>query len=189
MGSDSENTKNRRNPSFLQKKERLDMAQAKKKREDMDVATVYPLIPNSILTEEDMAFFGKYGFEAKRVTENDKSKTYLFAPKYATLHPDLKTGIAYYEDKLIEKLQEIIKRSNGELRYLYVKVFNVWTSCIPHFYTAHIIFITTHSCKHSCTETWLLKQQQKYNRNNKPARKKGRKQTQQEECNGRQNVR
>lgn len=140
----------------------------------MDVATINPRIPCSILAAEDIAFLKRFGFEAEQTKENGEDKTYFYAPEYHSSDFD-ESGNEADEIDLAHRLKSIVKRSDGALAFLYVDIAYAGSKYEYDSIGGGAIFATARSCKLMSTAGWIEKQIERLNRNNKPARKKGRK--------------
>lgn len=117
-----------------------------------------PFIPAHFLTEEDKNIFAAFNIEFEEA-ENDT--LYLFAEDWCTdafIEDETGKTIDLCEDDLIDRLQVIIRRSNGTLTWISIEKAYTCSKMCPDGYGGSAIFITADDVRYESTGHWLTQQ-------------------------------
>jgi len=105
------------------------------------MATVQPYIPSALITEEDLKVLGLF-FSSHERTEDDGSKTiYFFSKNFPWAAFDHEEEKYYWYTKMVRVFQDIIKRSNGALKYIYLHGAGYCDKMRPDEFNGWILFI------------------------------------------------
>jgi len=114
-----------------------------------------PSIPKKLLTEDDLKFLSAFRIG----TESDGDDSlYLFAEDWcmgAVVEGEGGTKRELDEDDLFVQFQEIIKRSNGELPWIYRETSYTCSVLQPDGFGGSAIFITADDVQFYGTSPWL----------------------------------
>lgn len=120
-------------------------------------AVFQPSIPKHLITYEDRRFIEAFSitFEA-----DGEDKFYLYADEWCCngyLDPEESGGeeIELTEDDLLNRFQEIIRRSNGELPWISKESAYTCSKMRPDGYGGGAIFITADDIQYCFTGQWL----------------------------------
>ena len=116
--------------------------------------TITPSIPKDLLPEGHLKFLNGYGIR----WEDDHGKWYLYADEYsASSFEDVgddgeRVEKEHGEDELVALFQNVIKKSKGELKYVYLHAGCICSKMRPDEFGGWVIFITKKS--HHWMGTW-----------------------------------
>ncbi|HML79011.1 hypothetical protein [Geobacter sulfurreducens] len=120
-------------------------------------AVFQPSIPKHLITDEDRRFIEAFSitFEA-----DGEDKFYLYADEWCCngyLDPEEPGGeeIELTEDDLLNRFQEIVRRSNGELQWISKESAYTCSKMRPDGYGGGAIFITADDIQYCFTGQWL----------------------------------
>ena len=123
----------------------------------MNQSVFQPSIPKHLITDEDRRFI-----EAFSITfESDgEDKFYLYADEWCCngyLDPEEPGGeeIELTEDDLLNRFQEIIRRSNGELPWIYKESAYTCSRMRPDGFGGGAVFISADDIQYCFTGQWL----------------------------------
>jgi len=108
---------------------------------NFQIATVQPYIPSELITDEDLKILNLLLSSEER-TEKDGSKTiYFFSANFPWVKFDLESEKYYWYTKMVRVFQDIIKRSNGALNYIYLHGAAFCDKMRPDEFYGWILFI------------------------------------------------
>lgn len=114
-----------------------------------------PSIPKTLFTGDDLAFLAAFHID----TEPDgDGKLYLFAEDWCTnafIEEDEGIKLTLDEDDLFARLQEIIRRSNGELAWISKETSYDCSKMQPDGFGGSSVFITADDIQYFGTSSWL----------------------------------
>lgn len=114
-----------------------------------------PSIPKTLFTGDDLAFLAEFHID----TESDgDDKLYLFAEDWCTnafIEEDEGIELTLDEDDLFARLQEIIRRSNGELAWIFKETSYDCSKMRPDGFGGSSVFITADDIQYFGTSSWL----------------------------------
>ncbi len=126
-----------------------------------------PVIPAHLLTEEDLDFFNAFYIEAEK--EQSGESYYLFADEWCSsavlCNEETGEETELEEDDLINRFQEIIRRSKGALPWVSMEKAYTCSKMRPDGFGGSAIFITADDVKYVSTGYWLEEQIDKLENN------------------------
>ncbi|MDD2310869.1 MAG: hypothetical protein PHH91_14935 [Desulfuromonadaceae bacterium] len=120
-------------------------------------AIFQPSIPKHLLTDEDRRFIEAFSINLE---PDGEDKFYLYADEWCcngyldSEEPDGEE-IELNEDDLLNRFQEIIRRSNGELPWISKESAYTCSKMRPDGFGGGAIFITADDIQYSFTGQWL----------------------------------
>jgi len=114
-----------------------------------------PSIPKQLLTNDDLEFLAAFNIDAE---PDGEDTLYLFAEDWCTcavMEYEDGTEKELDENDLFTRFQEIIRRSNGELPWIYMETSYTCSKMRPDGFGGFAVFITADDVDCIGTSWWL----------------------------------
>lgn len=107
-------------------------------------------IPRDLINVEDEEFLQLFGIEIYK----NPNGYYLYAEDYSSFAED-ETGKEFDEEDLINFLQRLIIKSDGELRYIAMEGALTCSKMRPGKFGGYAIFVTEDNVEYVSTGQWI----------------------------------
>lgn len=119
-----------------------------------DQAVIQPLIPADLLLDSDRKLLDNFNLTLEDTAAFGVAAVYIYGDEYGPDFDD-EEGNWKNEDDLIQFFQDLIKRSNGRLKWFSIEKAFTANRMVPDGFGGAAIFITADNCEYLSTHEWL----------------------------------